>query len=65
MNDDLDPKTHTEYSGPVGHEKKFHKTHFEIPEGIKRVHPRDDPDWEEYKTGRWRKKRVRRDSRDN
>jgi len=44
-----------EYTGTVGHEKKFHKTHFQ---GVfaHPVHPKDDPDWEYVGVGRWRKK---------
>jgi hypothetical protein len=45
-----------DYVGPPGHEKKLHKTHFGVPGGIKRTHPRDDPNWEEYAPGRWRKR---------
>jgi len=44
-----------DYEGPVGHEKKFHKTHFEVTWDIKRTHPRDDPNWYEYAPGRWRR----------
>lgn len=28
--DELDPKTHTEYSGPVGFEKKIRQTHWGV-----------------------------------
>jgi hypothetical protein len=44
-----------DYVGPVGHEKKLHKTHFEVLGSIKRTHPKDDPTWYEYAPGRWRK----------
>jgi hypothetical protein len=44
-----------EYVGPTGHEKKFHKTHFEGAGGkIKTTHPKDDPNWEYVSAGRWR-----------
>ncbi|MFA6213502.1 MAG: hypothetical protein WC714_28960 [Candidatus Obscuribacterales bacterium] len=56
--DDLDPRTHTEFSGPVGFEKKFHQTHFAAPRKWKRTHPKFDPNWEEYKPGIWRRKKA-------
>ena len=28
--DELDDHTHTEFSGPVGYEKKIHKTHWTV-----------------------------------
>lgn len=50
-----------EYAGAVGHEKKFHKTHFEVRRTLKnRVHPKDDPEWEYVSVGRWRK--IQRDA---
>jgi hypothetical protein len=30
MDNELDPITNTEFSGPVGHEKKIHKTHWTV-----------------------------------
>jgi hypothetical protein len=30
MDNELDPITNTEFSGPVGHEKKIHKTHWTL-----------------------------------
>mgnify|MGYP001599219343 CR=1 FL=1 len=48
-----------DYVGPPGKEKKFHKTHFQMMCAIKnRTHPKDDPQWEEFAPGRWRKKRI-------
>lgn len=54
MNTSQDP----EYYGPTGHEKKFHKTHFGVVRTLaKRKYKslRDDPDYEEFKPGRFRK----------
>jgi hypothetical protein len=45
-----------DYVGPPGHEKKFHKTHFEAVGKIKHTHPKDDPNWYEYAPGRWRRR---------
>ena len=48
-----------DYVGPPGHEKKFHKTHFPVTREIRRTyaHPKDDPNWEEFAPGRWRRKK--------
>ena len=45
-----------DYEGPAGHEKKFYKTHFGVIGLSKRVHPKDDPNWEYVGGGRWRRK---------
>lgn len=49
-----------DYEGPTGHEKKMHKTHFQVTGGIKRTHPKDDPTWEYLGVGRWRKKKKKK-----
>lgn len=47
-----------DYEGLPYHEKKVHKTHFGAIAGMKRTHPRDDPNWEEFAPGRWRLKLI-------
>ena len=43
-----------DYVGPVGHEKKFHQTHFQ---GVNEnpTHPKDDPNWKYVGGGRWKR----------
>jgi hypothetical protein len=64
MDDDLyDGHYQTEYKGPVGFEKKAHKTHFTSP-GISLVATRDNGyEWREVKPGRWL--RVKKEYYDN
>jgi hypothetical protein len=47
-----------EYEGLPYHEKKFHKTHFEVHKTWSGTHPKDDPDWEYVGVGRWRHKPI-------
>lgn len=52
-----------DYEGPVGHEKKFHKTHFGVIRTLKGTRVQDDPNWEQVAPGRWRRipqKRIER-----
>lgn len=52
-----------DYVGPVGHEKKFHKTHFGVLRTLrKRTHPKDDPDWVYVGAGRWKRISQKRDN---
>ena len=42
-----------EYVGPTYHEKKFHKTHFEVKRSWNGTHPSRDPNWVQIGVGRW------------
>jgi hypothetical protein len=44
-----------DYEGPVGHEKKTHKTHFGVVRTLKGTRVQDDPNWYEYAPGKWRR----------
>ena len=51
-----------EYEGPVYHEKKFHKTHFESLGLRKKMYDfSKDPDYYQVRPGVWRKKHDRLD----
>ena len=52
-----------DYEGPVGHEKKFHKTHFGVIRTLKGTSVQDDPDWEQIAPGRWRRIQKKRERR--
>jgi len=48
-----------DFEGPTFHEKRIHKVQWEgieLPYKKKKWSPRDDPDWEEFKPGKWRPK---------
>jgi hypothetical protein len=52
-----------DYFGPTGHEKKFHKTHFWGALGGEWKSLRDDPEYEEYAPGKFRKLNEKRRQR--
>lgn len=59
---DLDPKTHTEYSGPVGYEKAIHKTHFSgLEKPLRKTGKPDKYEWVEFAPGRF--KRVKKEEK--
>ena len=56
--------THTEYRGPVGFEKKDHKTHFNpLENGLRQTDYDTGYRWIETRPGRW--ERVKRLNGDN
>lgn len=50
---DYEGLSQTEYIGPVGHEKKLHKTHFQI-KNKKKLKGENKAVWVEYAPGRFK-----------
>jgi hypothetical protein len=44
-----------EYVGPTHHEKKFHKTHFQVSRNDWGSTEDDDYEWVQIRTGRWKR----------
>jgi len=64
LRDDLfDGHYQTEYKGPVGFEKKEHKTHFTAPATYLRVTRDNGYEWRQVRLGHW--VRVKKDHNDN
>ena len=55
------PQYQTEYEGPIGFERKFHRTHFPAPDRHFRGED-GEYEWLEVRPGRW--KRVKKERHD-
>ena len=56
MDDSVDwaANAQTEYIGPVGHEKKLHKTHFTVSK-VKKLKGKIEKGWVQFSPGRYKK----------
>jgi len=50
---DYEETAQTEYVGPVGHEKKFHKTHFQV-KGKKKLKGDSKGEWVRVAPGKYK-----------
>jgi len=50
---DYEETAQTEYVGPVGHEKKFHKTHFQV-KGKKKLKGNSKGEWVRIAPGKFK-----------